>query len=296
MCGQGRPRRTSTACGCWPGGSVMGTCSGVLAAGVHGGHLAGAACRRADRAERWGGRRLLAGGPAGGGGAGAALPAGQAELPDPRERRAASAHPPGAAVRRGPGARAAAPVPGGGATRPARGAVPPGRARPPLADLKGAGAGARNATGTEPGHAGREDGGGRRAHGRGSGAVTAGGRPERAWRWAAGLAWGLWGLAMAGLGVIWWLDRLMREAGRADLAPLGVEVAAPVLAAVSATTVGAVLASRRPRHPVGWLLLAAGLCLNASGVASAYADYGLLARPGALPGAREVSLYLPAIF
>jgi len=125
--------------------------------------------------------------------------------------------------------------------------------------------------------------------------VTAGARPERAWRWAAGLAWGLWGLAMAGLGVIWWLDHLLREAGRADLASLGAAVAAPVLAAVSAATVGVVLASRRPRHPVGWLLLTVGLCLNASGVASAYASYGLLARPGALPGAREVSLYLPAI-
>ena len=123
-------------------------------------------------------------------------------------------------------------------------------------------------------------------HGRGRGAVTAGGRPARTWRWAAGLAWGLWALAMLGLGVIWWLDHLLREAGRADLAPLGAAVAAPVLAAVSAATVGAVLASRRPRHPVGWLLLALGLSVNATGVAAAYASYGLLARPGALPGAR----------
>jgi hypothetical protein len=30
-----------------------------------------------------------------------------------------------------------------------------------------------------------------------------------------------------------------------------------------------VLASRRPRHPVGWLLLALGLSLNASGPAEA---------------------------
>jgi hypothetical protein len=133
-------------------------------------------------------------------------------------------------------------------------------------------------------------------HGRGNEDVTAGGQVLREPpRWAARLAWALWGLAMAGLAVIWWLDRLLRQVGRVDLAPLGAGVAAPVLAAVSAATVGAVLASRRPRHPVGWLLLAAGLCLNASGVASAYADYGLLARPGALPGAREVSLYLPAV-
>jgi hypothetical protein len=134
-----------------------------------------------------------------------------------------------------------------------------------------------------------------RAHGRGSGAVTAEGRPGRGRAWAPGLAWGLWGLAMASLGVIWWLDRLLRAAGRADRAPLGAGVAAPVLAAVSATTVGAVLASRRPRHPVGWLLLAFGLTMNASGVASAYAEYGQLAGPGGLPGAREVSLYIPAI-
>jgi hypothetical protein len=55
-----------------------------------------------------------------------------------------------------------------------------------------------------------------------------------------------------------------------------------------------VLAGRRSRHPVGWLLLAVGLSLNLSGVVSAYADYGLLARPGAVPAARPVALYLPA--
>jgi hypothetical protein len=67
------------------------------------------------------------------------------------------------------------------------------------------------------------------------------------------------------------------------------------LAAVSAATVGAVLASRRPRHPVGWLLVAFSLFANASGVAEAYASYGLLARPGTLPAARHVALYLPAL-
>jgi hypothetical protein len=108
-----------------------------------------------------------------------------------------------------------------------------------------------------------------------------------------GLAWALWALAMLGLVAIWWLDHLLRQAGRPDLAPLGAAVAAPVLAAVSAATVGAAAASRRPAHPVGWLLLALGLTLNVSGVASAYADYGLLARPGALPAARHVALYLP---
>jgi hypothetical protein len=125
-------------------------------------------------------------------------------------------------------------------------------------------------------------------------AVTAGGRTAWGRRWPAGLAWALWALAMLSLGVNWWQDRLLRQAGRPDLAPLGAGIVAPVLAAVSAVTVGAVLASRRPRHPVGWLLLAFGLSANASGVAEAYADYALLARPGTLPAARYVALYLPA--
>jgi hypothetical protein len=58
-----------------------------------------------------------------------------------------------------------------------------------------------------------------------------------------------------------------------------------LVAAVSAATVGAVLASRRPGHPVGWLLLGLGLLVTAGGVASQYVDYGLVARPGSLPAA-----------
>ena len=124
--------------------------------------------------------------------------------------------------------------------------------------------------------------------------MTAGGRPARPGRWPAGPAWALWGLSTAFLAVNWVQDRLLRQAGRPDLAPLGAAVVAPVLASVSAATVGAVLAARRPRHPVGWLLLGVSLSLNASGVAQAYADYGLLARPGSLPAARYAGLYLPA--
>jgi hypothetical protein len=61
------------------------------------------------------------------------------------------------------------------------------------------------------------------------------------------------------------------------------------LAVVSAATVGAVVASRRPAHPVGWLLLALGAWLVANGVTYGYTNYGLLARPGALPAAAHVA-------
>jgi hypothetical protein len=101
---------------------------------------------------------------------------------------------------------------------------------------------------------------------------------------------------VAGLPLTGWLDHLSRQAGRPDLVQLGGgSVAPPVLALVSATTIGAVVASRRPRHPVGWLLLVLGLTLAASGVSAAYAAYGLLARPGALPAASAVVRYYPVL-
>jgi hypothetical protein len=114
-------------------------------------------------------------------------------------------------------------------------------------------------------------------------------------RWCpAGLAWALWALAILGLLVTAWLDHLLRQAGRPDLVQETAGVA-PVLVVLSATTVGAVLGSRRPDHPVGWLLLALGLFMAAAIVAQGYADYGVRARPGALPAARFVALYGPAI-
>ena len=88
--------------------------------------------------------------------------------------------------------------------------------------------------------------------------MTPGSRPRRARRWSARLAWALWTLVVLGLTVTPWLNRLARQAGRSDL---GSDANTVVygLVAVSAATVGAAVASRRPRHPVGWLLLALGL-------------------------------------
>jgi hypothetical protein len=49
-------------------------------------------------------------------------------------------------------------------------------------------------------------------------------------------------------------------------------------------TVGAIVASRRPENPVGWLLCLSGVAVGASTFVSQYAIYTLLARPDALPG------------
>jgi hypothetical protein len=94
-------------------------------------------------------------------------------------------------------------------------------------------------------------------------------------RWPAGLAWALWTLVVIGLTTTPWLNQLARQAGRTDL---GSDANTVVygLVAVSAATVGAVLAGRRPRHPVGWLLLAFGLWF-----VYGYAGWVLLACQGA---------------
>jgi hypothetical protein len=58
-----------------------------------------------------------------------------------------------------------------------------------------------------------------------------------------------------------------------------------VAALAGMATVGAVLATRRPRHPVGWLMLALALSVTVDAVTDTYARYGLLAAPGG-PGRR----------
>jgi hypothetical protein len=51
-------------------------------------------------------------------------------------------------------------------------------------------------------------------------------------------------------------------------------------------TVGAIVASRRPKNLVGWILCTIGLVFGVQSFATAYADYALLVRPGSwLPGA-----------
>ncbi|HEX8132861.1 MAG TPA: hypothetical protein VF880_05475 [Actinomycetes bacterium] len=122
-------------------------------------------------------------------------------------------------------------------------------------------------------------------------AATGPARPR--WRPVV-LACGLWVLAVLGLVVTAWLVHLLRRAGRPDLAERGAPVPT-ALAALSAATVGAIVAVRRPSHPAGWLLLGLGLSAPWSDVLDRYVDYGQLARPGSLPAARYLAVYSPAV-
>src|SRR5215213_4242108 len=58
-------------------------------------------------------------------------------------------------------------------------------------------------------------------------------------------------------------------------------------------TVGAIVVSRRPENPVGWLLCLSGVAVSTSSFTSQYAIYTLLARAGSLP-AGEASAWVAA--
>jgi hypothetical protein len=112
-------------------------------------------------------------------------------------------------------------------------------------------------------------------------------------RWPVVLAWALLGVELLLFFPLPWFDHLNRQAGRPDLSTLDPFGIPPSVAALTAGVVGAVLASRRPRHPVGWLLLAMGLDMAVSGAAVGYIPYGLIVRPGALPAANVVARIYP---
>ena len=112
-------------------------------------------------------------------------------------------------------------------------------------------------------------------------------RSAPARRWPAVLAWGLAGLSVLTLVPATWLA-MLQPLGGVDPVSTAAAGAPVVLATVSAATVGALLASRRPRHPVGWLLLGLGLALAVNLLVEPYVRYGLLVRPGSLPAASYV--------
>jgi len=58
-------------------------------------------------------------------------------------------------------------------------------------------------------------------------------------------------------------------------------------------TVGAIVASRRPENPVGWLLCLSGVAIGTSSFTSQYAIYSLLARPSSQP-AGEAAAWIAA--
>ncbi len=61
------------------------------------------------------------------------------------------------------------------------------------------------------------------------------------------------------------------------------------LFAIPVMTGGAFIASRRPRNPIGWFILATGIVGAFVGFGEEYAAYALLTRPGLLPGGEIIA-------
>ena len=121
--------------------------------------------------------------------------------------------------------------------------------------------------------------------------------PASSLRTAARLAWSVWALAiaLAGLGIVF-LALSYSTPIPVRWGPRGF----PAVAALVSSTVGALIVSNRPRHPIGWIFAWFGLLSGAQVLLEEYRVYALLTMGGSLP-AGEISawianwIWLPAI-
>jgi hypothetical protein len=113
-------------------------------------------------------------------------------------------------------------------------------------------------------------------------------------RAAARLAWSLCVACLVGLGGYLLLYVLNGTAGLGSL-PLPAALTFTVVGALFAV-VGALVASRQPDNKVGWLLLAAGLCIAVNSLGESYARYALVTAPGSLPGGLYAAWIQAALF
>lgn len=119
--------------------------------------------------------------------------------------------------------------------------------------------------------------------------------PPRSTRWVPWLLFGLAVALFAGFAVL-------SAAGSSAHGPRAgaVDVLVFVLFLAYAA-VGAVVSSRRPANPVGWLLLCQGLLFELTAFSLGYVKHGLFARPGSLSAPTEMAwvgqwIWIPEFF
>jgi hypothetical protein len=95
-------------------------------------------------------------------------------------------------------------------------------------------------------------------------------------RTAGWLAWSLWAVCVLLIGLAFLLDFVTRTVPvpPGTRASLGFTIPMAVLSLAS-PTVGALIASRLPTNPIGWIFCAVGLIYAAHRFTMAYADYGV---------------------
>ncbi len=107
-------------------------------------------------------------------------------------------------------------------------------------------------------------------------------------RAAAWLAWSLWAISLALIVFGGLLDTLTPPIPVRGASPPGSAVLFRALL-LAFPTVGALVASRRPENPIGWIFCGGGLVNVVQDFALRYADYTLYAQHGALPGGRYMA-------
>jgi hypothetical protein len=118
-------------------------------------------------------------------------------------------------------------------------------------------------------------------------------------RTSAWIAWSVWALCVALFASAELLDFFNSSVPTRDGPISNLYIAVPLLAY---PTVGAIVASRRPKNLVGWILCGIGLLFGVEAFADAYAYYALAAGSDALPGGvymawfSEEMLLLPGLF
>jgi hypothetical protein len=121
-------------------------------------------------------------------------------------------------------------------------------------------------------------------------------------RAAAWLAWALAGLCLAGFAATVVLYVAIRPVMPPSAYGTGADstVVIFVVPFLAFPLVGALIASRRPRNPIGWICLSAGASWMLATVTGPYAWYGTVANPGSLPfpaaiGSLTAWMWTPAL-
>ena len=103
-------------------------------------------------------------------------------------------------------------------------------------------------------------------------------------RTAAHLAWSVCALSLA----LTALSFLFLVLNLSLNAPIYFHWVEPTTIAVGYSVIGAIIASRLPRHPIGWICCAVGFTGAVEHLSGEYAVYALLARPEALMGGKAM--------